>query len=211
MLSDGKDGAHDPCRAPLHGKYCFANRPSPLDQGISQLWSSWTIRKGVTFPYWAKDEKIGYSTINARGEEVATKPAFKEAFRRRRCLVPADGFYEWKKLDAKTKRPYRITLGNGGPFAFAGLWERWTKGAEPLETFTIITTEPNELVRPLHNRMPVIIDPPDYETWLATQDLAAAQALLKPFPADRMKAYPVSSRVGNVKNNDPQLIEAVAL
>lgn len=168
------------------------------------------LRWGLV-PFWAKDEKISYSTFNARGEEVATKPAFKEAFKARRCLVLADGFYEWKKIDAKTKQPYRFTLGNGGPFAFAGLWERWTRGPEPIESFTIITTAANELVAEIHYRMPVILDPSDYDTWLRAKDPAEAQSLLKPFPADRMKAYPVSSRVGNVKNNDPQLIDAVAL
>lgn len=168
------------------------------------------LRWGL-IPFWAKDEKIGYSTINARSEEVATKPTFKEAFKARRGLVLADGFYEWKKLDGKTKQPYRITLGNGGPSAFAGLWDRWAGGPEPIESFTIITTVANELVAEIHDRMPVIIDPSDYDTWLGTKDPAEAQSLLKPFPADRMKAHPVSSRVGNVKNNDPQLIDAVAL
>jgi putative SOS response-associated peptidase YedK len=133
-------------------------------------------------PYWAKDLSIGAKQINARAETVSTKPAFKEAFQRRRCLVPADGFYEWKK-DVKKKQPYRIIMADEGMFAFAGLWERWRSPAgDKVETFTIITGEPNELVRPLHDRMPVIIDPADFDLWL-TGSTEEAQVLLKPFPS----------------------------
>ncbi len=118
------------------------------------------LRWGL-IPFWAKDEKIAYSMINAMAETVATKPAFRNAFTSRRCLVPADGFYEWKKLHAKAKQPYRIAMADGMPMAFAGLWERWRDPAngETLRTFTIITTAPNALCAPIHNRMPVIVDP----------------------------------------------------
>src|ERR1700734_3540219 len=117
-----------------------------------------------------EDPSIGVRTINAKAETITTAPAFREAIKYRRCLVPADAFYEWQKLDAKAKQPFAIALKSGNPYAFAGVWERWKdpKPPEPLETFTIITTDPNELVAPLHDRMPVIIEPKDYERWLAS-------------------------------------------
>ena len=116
-------------------------------------------------PYWAKDAKVGYTTINARSEEVAAKPLYREAFKKRRCLVPADAFYEWQRIGAKTKQPFAFGMRSGEPYAFAGLWERWKpKEGEPLETFTILTTDPNELAEPVHNRMPVILKPQDYFT-----------------------------------------------
>jgi putative SOS response-associated peptidase YedK len=159
-------------------------------------------------PYWAKDVKFGYTTFNARAEEVATKPAFREALKTRRCLVPADAFYEWKQLDAKTKRPFAIGLQSGEPYAFAGLWERWKpKEGELLETFTIITTDPNELTETLHDRMPVILERRDYDRWLEPCDPARPPIdLLRPYPAEKMQAWPVSERVGNVKNDDPDLL-----
>ena len=125
-------------------------------------------------PFWAKYAKIGYSTINAKAEIVMTAPAFPEAFKTRRCLVPADAFYEWQKIDAKTKQPFAIVMKDGSPYAFAGLWERWDDSAtkDTLETFTIITTDANELLNPLHNRMPVILQPRDYGRWLAPGDPA---------------------------------------
>lgn len=165
------------------------------------------LRWGL-IPFWAKDAKIAYSTINAKAETLATAPAFREALRRRRCLVPADGFYEWQKLDAKTKQPWAIALRDGSPLAFAGLWETWkdkTTG-QPLETYTIITTEPNELTSGLHNRMPAILAPRDYDRWLAPADPARLPVdLLRPFDADLMTAWKVSPAVGNVRNNSPDL------
>ena len=129
-------------------------------------------------PYWSKDAKIGYSTINAKAETVATAPAFREAFKRRRCLVPADAFYEWQKLDPKHKQPFAIALASREPYGFAGLWERWKdpQTREWLETFSIITTDPNQVVAPLHNRMPVIIERKDYARWLGSGDSGAAAA-----------------------------------
>lgn len=165
------------------------------------------LRWGL-IPFWAKDAKIGYSTINAKAETLATAPAFREALKRRRCLVPADGFYEWQLLDPKTKQPWAITLKDGSPFAFAGLWDTWkdkTTG-QPLETYTIITTEPNELTARLHNRMPVILAPRDYERWLAPADPARLPVdLLRPYDADLMASWKVSPAVGNVRNNSPEL------
>jgi putative SOS response-associated peptidase YedK len=164
-------------------------------------------------PYWAKDIKIGFSTINAMAETVDTKPVFRDAFKRRRCLVPIEAFYEWKKLDAKNKQPYAIALAGGGVMALAGLWETWKSPAEELvRSFTIITTTANELCATIHNRMPVILPPSVWPTWLGEETVdneATLKTLLAPYPADDMVAWPVSQRVGNVRNNDPQLIEPV--
>jgi putative SOS response-associated peptidase YedK len=169
------------------------------------------LRWGL-IPYWSKDLKIGYSTINAKAETITTAPAFREAIRHRRCLVPADAFYEWQKLDPKTKRPFAIALQNGEPYAFAGVWESWRDPMtrERLETFTIITTEANELLHPMHDRMPVILEPKDYERWLTPTDPSNQGQLpvdlLRTYPAEKMTAWRVDARVGNVKNDDPGLL-----
>jgi putative SOS response-associated peptidase YedK len=145
--------------------------------------------------------------INARGETVAEKPAFRDAFKRRRCLVLADGFYEWSRLGA-VKQPYHLTVNRGEPFAMAGLWERWQPPDagpdERLETYTIITTAANEVLAPLHDRMPVILDPDFFDDWLnpLVTDPHALQPLLKPYPAVHMFARAVSSRVNNIKHDD---------
>jgi putative SOS response-associated peptidase YedK len=168
------------------------------------------LRWGLV-PFWAKHAKFGYSTINARAEEAASKPAFREALKKRRCLVPADAFYEWMKPNAKLKIPYAIALTSGEPCALAGLWESWRPAEGPsIETFTILTTDPNEVTEPFHNRMPVILEPKDYDRWLEPGDPARPPIdLLRPYPAARMRAWPVSARVGNVRNNDPALLEPV--
>ena len=155
-------------------------------------------------PYWSKDEKIAYRCINARAETVATAPAFKGPFRtRRRCLVPACGFYEWQKHPAG-KQPYYITSTDDTLLAFAGLWDVWKKpDGETLTTFAIITTDANEMVKRLHDRMPVILDPADYATWLEADD---PRALLKPCPLDMLQLFPVSTRVNSAKNDAPDLI-----
>jgi len=153
---------------------------------------------------------MSFSTINAKAETVATAPAFREAFKSRRCLVPAEAFFEWQKIDAKTKQPFAIGMKDGSRYAFAGLWERWRDPAtrEPLETFTVITTDPNELLEPLHNRMPVIIQSKDYDRWLAPGDPERAPVdLLRPFPAEQMTAWKVDRKVGIVKNDTPDCIE----
>jgi putative SOS response-associated peptidase YedK len=166
------------------------------------------LRWGLV-PFWAKDAKFGYTTINARADEVAAKPAYREALKRRRCLVPADAFYEWQRIDKKTRHPYAFALKSGEPYALAGLWERWQpKEGEPLETFTVLTTDPNELMEPIHNRMPVILAAGDYPRWLDIANSAQPPVdLLRPFPAEKMVAWPVSDRVGNVRNNDPELLD----
>jgi putative SOS response-associated peptidase YedK len=163
-------------------------------------------------PYWSKDLKIGFSTINAMAETVDKKPVFREAFERRRCIVPVDSFYEWKKLDAKTKQPYAIALADRSLMALAGLWETWRSPVnETIRSFTIVTTRPNELCGELHNRMPVILPPHTWQVWLGEEpaDPAQLKALLVPC-AGEMTCWPVSQRIGNVKNNDASLIEPVA-
>ena len=166
------------------------------------------LRWGLV-PFWAKNPAIGYSTINARAEEAAAKPAYREAVKRRRCLVPADAFYEWQRQNARTKQPYAIALKSGEPYAMAGLWERWQpREGAALETFTILTTVPNELMAPIHDRMPAILAVRDYPRWLSPGDPARPPLdLLRPFPAEEMLAWPVSARVGNVRNNDPRLLD----
>jgi putative SOS response-associated peptidase YedK len=168
------------------------------------------LRWGLV-PFWAKDAKFGYSTINARAEEAASKPAFREALKKRRCLIPADAFYEWMKPNAKLKIPYAIALTSGEPCALAGLWESWRPPqGPPLETFTILTTDPNKVTEPFHNRMPVILEPKDYDRWLDPGDPTRPPIdLLRPFPSQQMRAWQVSDRVGNVRNNDPALLEPV--
>jgi putative SOS response-associated peptidase YedK len=160
-------------------------------------------------PFWAQDARIAYATINARAEEAAWKPAYREALKKRRCLVPADAFYEWQRLGVRSKKPFAIALKSGEPYAFAGLWERWLpKDGKTLETFTILTTDPNEVMEPIHNRMPVILRPEDYDRWLEPGDPGRPPVnLLRPYPAEAMRAWPVSERVGNVRNNEPGLLD----
>jgi putative SOS response-associated peptidase YedK len=165
-------------------------------------------------PSWADDPAIGARMINARAETVAMKPAFRSAFRQRRCLVIADGFYEWRKLPRR-KQPHYIRLRDRKPFAFAGLWERWTGSdrvgdAASVLSCTIITTAPNELIAPLHNRMPVILRSKDYGTWLDpdTTQCDVLEPLLCPYPPDEMEAYPVSTHVNNPSNDTPECIDA---
>ncbi len=169
-----------------------------------------TVMRWGLVPYWSKDGKASFSTINAKSETVATSPAFREAWKTRRCLVPADWFYEWQRLDENTKQPFAIALKNDEMFAFAGLWETWkdkTTGRK-LRTYTVLTTDPNEVVEPLHNRMPVILHRRDYVRWLAPTDPAHLPIdLLRPYPAEEMKVWKVSKAVGNTRNDDPSLIE----
>jgi len=171
-----------------------------------------TGRRGLALLTWglvprdALGKERGF--INARSETAWEKPSFSEAFAQRRCLIPATGFYEWQKLDARRRQPWLIRLATAGPFAFAGLWEpaAAVPGAGP--TCTILTTEPNEIARPIHDRMPVILDPADYAQWLDPTVTIAAELrpLLRPFPAAAMTAYPISTRVNNPAFDDPACI-----
>ena len=160
-------------------------------------------------PSWAKDEKIGFNLINARGETIMEKPSFREAYKKRRCLVIADGFYEWKRHEDKTKTPMRIKLKSEGLFAMAGLWERWkSPNGQIVYSCTVITTEPNELMSTIHDRMPVIFKPEDEKIWLdhTISDSKQLNKLLRPLPADLMEAYEASGFVNSPKNNSPDLI-----
>lgn len=160
-------------------------------------------------PHWAKDDKIGARLINARAETAAELPSFRGPFERRRCVVPASGFYEWKAGESG-KVPYYIHDAAGDPLAFAGLWDRWTADADHVvESCTILTTEPNEVLRPLHDRMPVILDLETTDAWLESgkRDAPMLRALLGPCPSDRLALHPVSRRVNRVENDDPSLIE----
>jgi putative SOS response-associated peptidase YedK len=168
-----------------------------------------TLRWGL-IPSWAKDARVGFSLINAKAETCTDKPAFREAFTARRCIVPADAFYEWKP-DGRTKQPYAILRKDRAPLAFAGLWERWREktNGEVVRSCTIITTTPNAVCAPIHDRMPAILDERDYPRWLGEEpaDRDALLSLLKPCPPEAMEAYPVDAKVGNVKNDGAELME----
>jgi len=162
-------------------------------------------------PCWAEDPRVGSRLINARAESVATRPAFRDSFRERRCLVPAQGFYEWKKF-GRAREPWLVRLAGGRTFAFAGLWDRWKGGeAGPLESCALITTAANALVAKVHGRMPVILDRAGYEAWLDPDAREAdLQALLRPFPPEAMEAFPVSPRVNSTAVDDADLARPVA-
>jgi putative SOS response-associated peptidase YedK len=160
-------------------------------------------------PFWAKDEKIAFSTINARVETASNKPAFREAFKHRRCLIPASGFFEWKAVKGG-KQPYCIRGKDGELIALAGLWEHWEdkQSGEVVESCTILVTDANETVRTIHDRMPVILDPEDYGTWLdpSINDPVALNPLLRPWPKERTILFTVSQRVNSPRNDDPECI-----
>lgn len=157
-------------------------------------------------PSWAKDPTIGARMINARSETVTEKPSFREAFHRRRCLIPSSGFYEWRR-EGTRKQPFYFRMKDDRPFAFAGLWEQW-EGDKVIESCTILTTEANELLAPVHDRMPVIVAPEDYELWLDStiSKTERLKPLLRPYPAEMMDSYPVSSNVNNPRNDREDLL-----
>ena len=163
-------------------------------------------------PFWAKEASIGYKMINAKSETLAEKPSFRKPFKEKRCLVLADGFYEWEKTDKKNKVPYRFVLKNRQPFAFAGLWDVWkTPEGDTLLSFTIITTRANELMERIHDRMPVILNEKDEAKWLDPEfkDTDKLSSLLQPYPSEQMVAYKVSTIVNSPKNDTPSCIEPV--
>jgi putative SOS response-associated peptidase YedK len=161
-------------------------------------------------PPWADDPNIGDHMINARAETVAERPAFRHAFRTQRCLVVADGFYEWQRQNG-WKQPYFVHMKDDRPFAFAGLWEHWDKGDEPIYSCTLLTTDANELLAPIHDRMPVILPKSAYDFWLNPEihDPKRLEPLLVPFPADEMEAYPVSRLVNDPENDVPECIRPI--
>lgn len=166
-------------------------------------------------PSWAKDPSIGNRMINARSETLSEKPSFRAAFRRRRCLIPADGFYEWRaEPGRKSKTPMYIRLESGAPFAFAGLWENWNSpDGSKILSCTIITTNPNDMMQKIHNRMPVILPSAEYDLWLEPGEIdpRRLQPLLRAYPAEEMTAYPVSTLVNNPANDLPACIEPVRM
>jgi putative SOS response-associated peptidase YedK len=168
------------------------------------------VRWGL-IPFWAKDPSIGNRLINARADTVLTKPAFRAAIKKRRCLVPVDGFYEWQQ-GAKPKQPFHIHLASGKLFAFAGLWEHWESEGEIIESFTIITTEANAEVRRLHERMPVIIEKKNHDVWLdhSVSDLRPIEELLQPFTGEPLILTPVNPWVNSARHEDPRCLEPAA-
>jgi putative SOS response-associated peptidase YedK len=164
-------------------------------------------------PSWAEDPSIGYKTINARSESVTEKPSYSDSFKKRRCLIPADGFYEWKK-EGKEKQPFNFGMVDDSIFAFAGIWDSWrAPEGQVIETCSILTTTPNALVQAVHDRMPVILGRDVYDDWLdpALQDTTALAYLLKPFPAKEMRSYPVSQWVNSPKNDTPDCMTELEL
>jgi len=162
-------------------------------------------------PSWAKDPSIGYKTINARAETVATTPSFREPFRSQRCLIPADGFYEWQR-NGKMKQPYCFEVNDGELFAFAGLWDQWKdRQGNVIESCTILTTTPNSLLSDIHDRMPAILTADNYDLWLdpGFRDLASVSRMLEPFEPNLMRRYPVSARVNQVQNDDEECTKPV--
>ena len=164
-------------------------------------------------PSWATDSAVAASMINARSETAATKPAFRDALKSRRCLIPADGFYEWQR-NGRVRQPYCFEINNGELFAFAGLWDRWTSSnGKSVETCSILTTTPNALTATVHDRMPVILDPDRHGWWLDPEirDVGAVSELLQPYPARLMSCYPVSTRINHAANDDEDCSKPVVL
>jgi putative SOS response-associated peptidase YedK len=164
-------------------------------------------------PSWAKDSSVAASMINARSETASTKPAFRDALKFRRCVIPADGFYEWSRT-GKAKQPYCFEINERALFAFAGIWDRWKNaGGKWLETCSILTTTPNAVTSAVHDRMPVILDPDGYDLWLdpGMKDMATASELLRPCDARLMRCYPVSTRINHVANDDEECSRPVEL
>jgi len=169
------------------------------------------LRWGL-IPYWCQDPSGGRKPINAKCETVWNLPTFREAYRKRRCIVPVDGFFEWKAIKgARAKQPYAIAMKDGSPFGLAGLWENWKEpqSGEWIRTFAIITTDANDLVAALHNRMPVILSPSDYNKWLSEEE--DPSDLLRPFPSDDMRVWPISTRVNKPENDDPSILDPIRL
>jgi putative SOS response-associated peptidase YedK len=175
------------------------------------------LRWGLV-PAWAQDPRIGNRLVNARAESLPEKPAFRDAYQQRRCVLVADGFYEWHGRPG-TRHPYYYRLGDGGVFGMAGLWERWTPRRRseqitqtaPVETCTIVTTEANGLVRLVHDRMPAILDPQNFQLWMGALDLKELAGVLRPCPDDWLVSYPVGSHVNDVHNDDPICIEPIEI
>ncbi len=173
------------------------------------------VARWSLLPFWSKEEKLPYATFNAKGEGIEAKSSFREPFRKRRCLVPIDGFYEWQKLDpkGKEKQPYNISRADGRIMTLAGLWDRWTSPAgETIRSFTVITTTPNSVMARIHDRMPVILAPEDWPRWLgeAPASVDELKGLFVPCPDAALRVWPVGRAVGNVRNDGPELAQPIA-
>jgi putative SOS response-associated peptidase YedK len=186
-------------------------------QGIPIIRDTETSREMVMakwglVPHWSKEQKTKYSTINARIESVAEKPTYRTPFKRRRCLIPADGFYEWKKVEGN-KIPHHIRMKDGGVFAFAGLWDHWEGEGQTLDSCTIIVMPANEIMKPIHERMPVIIAPAHYDWWLDSRvtDKQEIMQYLTSAPSSQLTAFPVSTWVNSPKHNDERCIQGTGL
>lgn len=176
--------------------------------GADGVWELCPLRWGLV-PAWAKEINSKYSMINATCEGIEGKPAYRGPFKNKRCLIPADGFFEWMKTEGG-KQPYLIHLASGEPFCFAGLWEHWERDGQVVESCTIITCEPNELMARMYDRMPVILPPKQYDLWMEpTTPLDQLKAVLGPFPADALLAVPVSKAINSPQNNRPELLEPI--
>ncbi len=193
---------------PLSPRYNIA--PSQLIAAVCNTGSNMVeLLQWGLIPHWAKDPKVGHKMINARAESLAQKPSFSEPFRKKRCLVLADGFYEWKKEPGgKAKTPMYIRLRSGLPFAFAGLWDVWRSQGEEIHSCTIITTDSNELVAGIHDRMPVILSPADYAEWLDARERKpeTLQGMLKPYPSEELEAFEVAAKVNDPKFESPECV-----
>lgn len=189
--------------APGQDHWVIRENPETRQRTLDQLF--WGL-----IPHWTNDPTGGHKPINAKAETVSKLPSFRDAYRRRRCLVPIDGFFEWKAVKGKGKQPYAIALKSGEPFALAGIWENWQdpQGGAWLRSFAIITTNANALVEKIHDRMPVIIPPESYDRWLSPLE-PDPKDLLVPFPAERMIMWPISTRVNKPANNDAGILDAV--
>lgn len=215
VIAEAFDLKTPPAPDALQARYNIAPTQQVMTVGKNKeghnslAWMRWGL-----IPSWSKDITIGSKMINARAETLAEKPSFRTAYKRRRCLVVADGFYEWRKNADGSKTPMYVRLKDASVFGLAGLWEQWQDKAsgEKIVSCTIITGKPNALIKPLHHRMAIILPQEHYETWLSrdVQDTDALQDLLQPYPAEEMIAYPVSLKVNKVTNDGPELIVPVA-
>lgn len=195
--------------APIPPRYNIApGQPAPVV--VQQDGRRLRLMKWGLVPSWAKEDSIGYKMINARAETLHEKPSFRKALEQRRCIIPADGFFEWRKeADGKSKTPMRIVRRDRSLFGLAGLWDRWLNAeGEELLTYTIMTTTPNDLIEKVHNRMPVILNPQAEEAWLTEgrPDINSLARLLEPYPSDQLEMYPVSKVVNNPRSDSPECI-----
>jgi putative SOS response-associated peptidase YedK len=216
-LAEGEESAHDPSWNVAPTDPVLGVRERPGADGAEPERMLMNFRWGLV-PWWSKDTTSGSRLFNARSETVATKPSFREAFKERRIIVPADGFYEWHKLKTGARQPHFFSRADSAPMAFAGLAERWRPKGSPqgtpyVRSCTVITAPGGADMEGIHDRMPVILDPSVFDLWLdpRNEDTEELRALLRPPPAGTVVHHPVGPRVGNVRNNDPTLTEAVAV